>query len=201
MEDKLLTIPEFAKLAGIAKQGIYEQVKKSNSKLFPYVVYKGKKVYIKFEALEKEYNKTIIPGQESQDSQGTNQDNRQAEQGENQGGQGENQAEDNTENQGGQGKSQADNNENISATQQLIDLLREQLQEKDKQIERLHILLAQEKQAHQNTIKLLEEKSIIDNGDNDLGEQDEIVIPDQQEQQTEQEKLTFWQRFINWWNT
>ena len=41
MDKELLSVPEFAKAAGVAKQGLYERARNENSKLFPYVVFQG----------------------------------------------------------------------------------------------------------------------------------------------------------------
>ena len=163
----LLSVPEFAIAAGKKKQGIYQQVKNENSKIAPYVVYKGKTAYIKKEALKELY------GIEQADSQAENQDSQidfQDSQIENQ----ESQADSQAENQESQTKSQAQSQEKQAESQgrgtaeeqekSFILFLQEQLKEKDrqiaekdKQIEKITLLLNQEQQLHARTTYLLTE--------------------------------------------
>ena len=51
MRNDLLTVPEFVALTGKKKQGIYQQIRNENSKLFKYVVKEDNRVWIKREAL------------------------------------------------------------------------------------------------------------------------------------------------------
>ena len=78
IDKELLTVQEFAEIVGIKKQGIYQQIRNANSKLFPYVVFEGKRAYIKKTALEEVYKKSQgsqAQSQEgSQDSQAQSQD-------------------------------------------------------------------------------------------------------------------------------
>ena len=199
MAKELFTIPEFADLAGIKKQGIYEQVKNSNSKLFPYVVLKGKKAYIKFEALEKVYG--IVPAERqeeqgnSQEGQGTSQD----EQGQRQDRQGESQDR--------QGDSQEPKQERQGASQgtdkEIIEFLQEQLRERDKQINGLLQMLAYEQQAHQKTLLQLEEARGNTTAEVNAEAQEPREEDKEQEQAPaeEQKDLSWWQRFIKWWRS
>ena len=79
MEKELWTIPEFAEAAGKKKQGIYEQAKNEKSKLFPFVVLQGEKLFIKREALKEVYGIEQADSQESkefsQESKAENQEN------------------------------------------------------------------------------------------------------------------------------
>lgn len=198
------TIPEFAEVVGIKKQGIYEQVKNSNSKLFPYVVFKGKKAYIKFEALEKVYG--IVPTErqeeqgDSQDRQGDSQDEQEARQ------------EPQEENQDRQGDSQEPKQDSQGASQDqeqgIIEFLQEQIRSKDKQIEErdkqisgLLQMLAYEQQAHQNTLLQLEEARGNTPAEAEAQEQEPIEEDKQQEEAPAEDKkdLSWWQKFVNWW--
>lgn len=197
MAKELFTIPEFADLAGIKKQGIYEQVKNSNSKLFPYVVLKGKKAYIKFEALEKVYG--IVPAERqeeqgnSQEGQGTSQDKQ---------GQRQDRQE---ESQDRQGNSQEPKQERQGASQgtdkEIIEFLQEQLRERDKQINGLLQMLAYEQQAHQKTLLQLEEARGNTTAEAEAQEQEPIEEDNRQEEAPaeEQKDLSWWQKFVNWW--
>lgn len=203
MESKVLTIPEFAEAAGIKKQGIYEQVKNSNSKLYPYFVFKGKKTYIKFEALEEIYG--IFPV-ESKD----NQDNSQEKQAQKQDSKDDSQDRQD-EKQDSQGDSQEPKQENQGASQGteqgIIEFLQEQIRGKDRQIEErdkqitgLLQMLAYEQQAHQKTLLQLEEAR--GNTTAEAEEQEPIEEEKKQEEAPAEEKknLSWWQRFINWWS-
>ena len=52
MNDNLLSVPQFAKMATRSKQSIYEAVRNKNSRLYPYVVMRDKRAYIKAAALK-----------------------------------------------------------------------------------------------------------------------------------------------------
>lgn len=197
MVKELFTIPEFADLAGIKKQGIYEQVKNSNSKLFPFVVLKGKKAYIKFEALEKVYG--IVPA-ERQEEQGNSQEGQgisQDEQGQRQ--------EEQEESQDRQGDSQEPKQERQGASQgtdkEFIEFLQEQLRERDKQINGLLQMLAYEQQAHQKTLLQLEEARGNTTAEANAEAQEPREEDKEQEQAPaeEQKNLSWWQKFVNWW--
>ena len=190
MEDVLFTIPEFANLAGIKKQGIYEQVKNSNSKLFPFVVLKGKKAYIKFEALEKVYGITV---KQEQETQGENQE---------------------AGNQDRQGESQEPRQDKQGASQEqeqgIIEFLQEQIRSKDRQIEErdkqltgLLQMLAFERQAHQKTLLELEEAR--EKLPPEAQEQEQKPIEENKGQEEapaeEQKDLSWWQKFIKWWRS
>ena len=167
---QLYSIPEFAEAAGKKKQGIYQQVKNENSKIFPFVVFKGKTPYIKAEALKEVYGVEQADSQdENQDSQEFSQENQaqsQESKTENQ----DSQADSQDENQDSQDFSQAQSQENQDAQTQaeqeksFIIFLQEQLKEKDrqlaekdKQIEKITLLLDQEQQLHARTNYLLAE--------------------------------------------
>lgn len=197
MAKELFTIPEFAEVVGIKKQGIYEQVKNSNSKLFPYVVLKGKKAYIKFEALEKVYGITVKQEQETQgenqDSQGESQDSQEQKQ-EGQAGKQDKQGESQEPRQEKQGASQGTERE-------IIEFLQEQLRERDKQINGLLQMLAYEQQAHQKTLLQLEEARGNTTAEAEAQEQEPIEEDNRQEEAPaeEQKDLSWWQKFVNWW--
>lgn len=55
MEEKLLSIAEFAELVGVSKQAIYKQAKSENSKLAPFIETQGKMLFIKASALKEVY--------------------------------------------------------------------------------------------------------------------------------------------------
>ena len=162
-EKDLLTVPEFAEAAGKKKQGLYEQVKNEKSKIYPYVIFRGKTPYIKIEALKEVYGIEQADSQdENQDSQTKNQESKTENQG--------SQADSQDENQDSQTKSQAESQENQAAQPQaeqensFILFLQEQLKEKDrqlaekdKQIEKITLLLDQEQQLHARTNFLLAE--------------------------------------------
>lgn len=50
-EIKYLSIAEFAKAAGVSKQAIYKQIGNESSQLAPYILKRGKRQYINIEAL------------------------------------------------------------------------------------------------------------------------------------------------------
>ena len=172
MSRELYTIPEFAEAAGKKKQGIYQQVKNENSKIFPFVVFKGKTPYIKAEALKEVYGVEKADSQdENQDSQDFSQGN-QAHSQESKTKNQDSQADSQDENQDSQGFSQAQSQENQDTQTQaeqeksFITFLQEQLKEKDrqlaekdKQIEKITLLLDQEQQLHARTkLMLMENK-------------------------------------------
>ena len=55
MEEKLLSIAEFADLVRVSKQALYKQAKSENSKLAPFIVSQGKMLFIKASALKEVY--------------------------------------------------------------------------------------------------------------------------------------------------
>ena len=72
MEEKLLSIAEFAELVGVSKQAIYKQAKSENSKLAPFIVSQGKMLFIKSAAVKEVYgvecdNSTIQPAIQPKD--------------------------------------------------------------------------------------------------------------------------------------
>ena len=183
IEKDLLTIPEFAEAAGKKKQGLYQQVKNENSKIFPYIVFRGKTPYIKIEALKEVY------GIEQADSQ--------------------------DENQESQAKSQAQSQENQAAPTQaeqessFILFLQEQLKEKDrqlaekdKQIEKITLLLDQEQQLHARTNFLLAEyqkreaEQEEQAGEADTGAEEPQAPPPQEQDQEPQKKRSWWYRLF-----
>lgn len=211
IEKDLLTIPEFAEAAGKKKQGIYQQVKNENSKIFPFVVFKGKTPYIKAEALKEVY------GVEQADSQDENQDSQEFSQGnqaqsqecktENQ----DSQADSQGKNQDSQDFSQAQSQENQDAQTQaeqeksFISFLQEQLKEKDrqlaekdKQIEKITLLLDQEQQLHARTTYLLAEyqkreaEQEEQTEEAETGAADPQDPPSPQEQDQEPQKKRSW---------
>lgn len=197
----LLSVPEFAEAAGKKKQGIYQQVKNEKSKIFPYIIFKGKTPYIKAEALKEVY------GIEQAESQAENQDNQEKNQEsktENQDSQAGSQAQSQEE----QAESQADSQENQAAPIQegqeksFILFLQEQLKEKDrqlaekdKQIEKITLLLDQEQQLNARTTYLLAEyqkREAEQEKQADTEAEEPQAPPPPQEQDQEPQKKRSW---------
>ena len=61
MEDRLLTVKEYAKEAGVTEQAVYKRLRSQNSELKAFVVEQHGKKYIKPEALE------VLPTKQSAD--------------------------------------------------------------------------------------------------------------------------------------
>ena len=163
---ELLTIPEFVELSGKKKQGIYQQIKNENSRLYQFVVRQGKKTFIRAEALQ-------YYTDEAPDSQ--------------------------TDSQGGQAsqaesKTAGEESQAQSQDHSFIDFLQQQIREKDKQIERLQTLLAQQQQInYQNSLLLLEQGKATE--EEPPQEQQEVVIEAKEEHQ-EPKKRKNW--FLRW---
>lgn len=211
MNDNLLSVPQFAKVATRSKQSIYEAARNKNSKLYPYVVMRDNRLYIKAAALKLYQDGSH---QDSQDSQGDGQDGSHQDNQDSQGdktaeprtasqkfavsGQGQGQGQGQGVNQDyGQGQSRQNNQDNTGSAgqgQSFIDFLQEQLKEKDKQIERLQTLLAQQQQInYQNSLLLLEQGKATE--DEPPQEQQEVVIETKEEHQ-EPKKRKNW--FLRW---
>lgn len=189
---ELLTIPEFVELSGKKKQGIYQQIKNENSRLYQFVVRQGKKTFIRAEALQ--YYTDEAPDSQT-DSQGG-----QASQAESKTAGEESQAQSQADSQGGQTKSQGDSQSSQAESQaqsqdhSFIDFLQQQIREKDKQIERLQTLLAQQQQInYQNSLLLLEQGKATE--EEPPQEQQEVVIETKEEHQ-EPKKRKNW--FLRW---
>lgn len=79
MSDELLTVKEFATIAGVTQQAVYKQL---NNKLKPFLVVENDKKYIKSEGLELFSNKKVAQPNsskvEQQSKEFNNQDNEQA---------------------------------------------------------------------------------------------------------------------------
>ena len=208
IEKDLLTIPEFAEAAGKKKQGLYQQVKNENSKIFPYIVFRGKTPYIKIEALKEVYGIEQADSQdENQESQAKSQESKTINQ--------ESQADSQDKNQESQAKSQAQSQENQAAPTQaeqessFILFLQEQLKEKDrqlaekdKQIEKITLLLDQEQQLHARTNFLLAEyqkreaEQEEQAGEADTGAEEPQAPPPQEQDQEPQKKRSWWYRLF-----
>lgn len=164
---QLYSIPEFAEAAGKKKQGIYEQAKNENSKLFPYVVSQGTKTFIKGEALKEVYGieQDQSPNsQERQDISKESKEQSQASQAQSQEINQDSQTENQEESQENQAKSQEESQAPRGQEQSIISFLQDQIREKDrqlaekdKQIEKIQQLLDQEQQLHARTNLLLAE--------------------------------------------
>ena len=59
INEKLLTIAEFASFASVSKQAIYKQVNNNKSQIAPYVIREGNKILIKSSALRELYGVDI----------------------------------------------------------------------------------------------------------------------------------------------
>lgn len=208
IEKDLLTIPEFAEAAGKKKQGLYQQVKNENSKIFPYIVFRGKTPYIKTEALKEVYGIEQADSQEeNQESQGKSQESKTENQG--------SQADSQDKNQESQDFSQAQSQENQAAPTQaeqessFILFLQEQLKEKDRQlaekdrqIEKITLLLDQEQQLHARTNFLLAEyqkreaEQEEQTGEADTGAEEPQAPPPQEQDQEPQKKRSWLYRLF-----
>ena len=182
---ELLTIPEFVELSGKKKQGIYQQIKNENSRLYQFVVKQGNKTFIRAEALQ--YYKAEAPdsqtdSQSGQTSQAESKTIGKESQADSQGSQTDSQK----KSQDSQTQSQTQ-----SQDQSIIEFLKQQIIEKDKQIERLHTLLAQAN--YQNSLLLLEQGKATE--DEQPQEQQEVVIEATEENQ-EPKKRKNW--FLRW---
>lgn len=197
MEKELFSVPEFAEAAGKKKQGIYEQVKNENSRLFPFVVLQGGKPFIKKEALKEVYGIEKTDSQESkefsQESKAENQESQFNSQADSQESGQENQAD-------SQAQSQADRSQEQNIVFFLQEQLREkdrQLAEKDKQIEKIQQLLDQEQRLHANTNRLLaeyREKAEAPQGNNSPAP---IETEEKQDKNQEpQKKRSWWHRIF-----
>ena len=203
MIDKdLLTIPEFAEAAGKKKQGIYEQAKNENSKLRPFVVLQGEKLFIKREALKEVYG---IEENESQgDSQGS-QAKSQDSQGESQVNQGQSQGNSQVGSQDSQAQSQGDSQakgQEYTEQSMIVFLQRQleekdkQLAEKDKQIERIQQLLDQEQKLHLSTKVLLMEYTKQEEPQEEQEAAPKDTIEQERQEEPKQEKKSFWARLF-----
>lgn len=149
----LLSVPEFAEAAGKKKQGIYEQVKNENSKLYPFVVFQGEKAFIKAVALKEVYG--IVA--QSQD----NQDDSQEKQAENQDSQGNSQVVNQdfqAQSQDNQGESQAQSQDDTPQGQSIIAFFQAQLEEKDRQIARLQEQTKQQAEENKKKDEVIQEQ-------------------------------------------
>ncbi len=183
----LLTIPEFVELSGKKKQGIYQQIKNENSRLFEYVVKQGGKTFIKAEALN--FYKEDSPA----DSQGESQAQSQTSQSESKAESQDSQAASQESKTDSQSQSKTD-----SQTQSIIDFLQEQIREKDKQlaekdkqIERIQKLLDQEQQLHLQANLLL-----LGEGKQAEEQSPDNIVMDSQEEHQEPKKKRNW--FARW---
>lgn len=197
----LLSVAEFADKAGKKKQGIYEQVKNKNSRLYPFVVFKEGKYYIKAIALKEVYGLDNFDSQEnqviSQESQANSQENSQ-------GNQANSQEEDKVRSQENQGNSQAESQESQvqnAQEQSIITFLQEQLKEKDKQlaekdkqIQQISKLLDQEQQLNLRTNLLLAEYQKKEPDQDEVPEDKEILNEEKskQDKDTDKSKKRSW---------
>lgn len=170
--DNILSIKEFAERAGRKTQGLYKQATNKNSRLYPYVVHKDGKLYIREVALEEVY-------QRNQTNQTTDEND-------------ENNSNNRTNSSNSTDETNSTNQFNRPKDEDTIDFFKELLREKDKQIETLTRLLDQEQHLHAQTKLLL----------NEYKEKEEKGIEEQEEpgqetpKQEEPKKKRSW--FVRW---
>ena len=202
MEKELLTIPEFAEKKKKKKQGIYEQAKNEKSKLFPFVVLQGEKLFIKREALKEVYG---IERNDSQDNSQESQANSQDNQGQSQGNSQENQVKSQVDSQESQANSQDDSQakgQEYTEKSMIVFLQRQleekdrQLAEKDKQIERIQQLLDQEQKLHLSTKVLLMEYTKQEEPQEEQEAAPKDTIEQERQEEPKQEKKSFWARLF-----
>lgn len=208
-KENYLSVPEFAKQAGIAKQGIYEQAKNENSKLFPYLVFIGKKIYVSKDALKEYEDKIKQIVKDEQEKTSEKQDTVKEEKQEEKTGKEE-------EKEGQAKDGQGEDKENQDLTQQYINDLREDkrrlgevIDELQKQNEDLRRMLAYEQQAHNETQRQLEDlrskrnKQIELTGEENYIEvnQEEQAEDQSQQEKKEEENLNIFQRIARWFIT
>ena len=191
MNDNLLSVPQFAKVATRSKQSIYEAVRNKNSKLYPYVVMRDKRVYIKAAALKLYQDGSHQDDIESQDSgQGSShQDNTESQGikvaeprtasrnfavGSQVGGQGQGQG---VSQDYGQGQSRQNNQDKTGTgshqdnqtgtgsspglAEQIIEILQEQIREKDREIQEKNRQLAEKDNQINKLIELANHAQLL----------------------------------------
>ncbi len=214
---ELLSVTEFSEAVKKRKQGIYEQTKNPNSRLYPFVVFQDGKPFIKKEAIIELYEsqvrqtesqvgsqvqegKSQVRQTESQVRQTESQAGSQVQEGKSQVEQTESQVRQTKSQAGSQaqeGKSQVEQTESqAEQTADYIKFLKDQIKEKDKQINTLQQLLNQEQQLHAKTSLLLAEYSQDPAGTkNERAEQE--PEPETEAEETKP-KETIWKRIFKW---
>lgn len=203
-ENDLLSIPEFAKASGKTKQGLYQQVKNSNSKIAPFVIFKGKTPYIQTKALKEVYGIEQTGSKENQPENQEGQDRNQESQSKSQ----EVNQDSQPINQEGQDKNQdsQDGNQAEKTVEEqgiaIISFLQEQLKEKDrqlaekdKQIEKIQQLLDQEQQLHARTTYLLTEYQKKEEQEKQEETEDDKE-PQEQDQETDKKRSWLYRFFF-----
>ena len=186
--DDLLSIIEFAEIVGVKRQGIYKQATNSNSRLYPYVVLKMGKRYIKREALREIYQieQTKQPEEETKPNEEPNEENQQEQPEQPKQPDQPNE----TTSQTNQNNHQAGETEQgilYFLQQQLLEKDR-QLKEKDNQIRDLMNLLNQEQ-------RLNAQRLLTAQPNEEPEEKQEIEIIEQNHQETRRKK--WWERLFD----
>ena len=195
MNDNLLSVPQFAKMATRSKQSIYEAVRNKNSRLYPYVVMRDKRAYIKAAALKLYQDGSHQDNTESQGSgqDGSHQDNTESQggkidetpttsrnfavgsqvggQGQGQGvsqDYGQGQSRQNNQDKTGTGNQDGSHQDNQTGTgsrpglaEQIIEILQEQIREKDREIQEKNRQLAEKDNQINKLIELANHAQLL----------------------------------------
>jgi len=188
MNDNLLSVPQFAKMATRSKQSIYEATKNKNSKLYPYVVIRDNRVYIKAAALK------LYQDGSRQDNQDSSQVGSHQVNTESQGGKidkiptasqnfsvggpgqgqgvsqdyGQGQSRQNNQDKTGTGNQDGSHQDNQTGTgsspglaEQIIGILQEQIREKDREIQEKNRQLAEKDNQINKLIELANHAQLL----------------------------------------